>query len=261
MRRYFCILLLCLVATSNASRVALFVLGDSTSHRLHVDGLAPFCRGTTDPLAQRWFEMNGCKNNEDPHTCMYDDKPYVCAPEAPFSRIGYTIHWGIQPPPYHNTWTGHRSLGDSENSITNIMDAVAEFQKRSIEEGGIFILLSNIWNVKRYMDHFFDDDAPGKFKSNFARHAERVVDSLLALMRHNDTLVLTTYHMPMSTYAAYSMMLNDAFRAIAFNKGIKLFDEAALFDDRCVREYLSDEIHQTPEASKTIAQAIIKSLM
>lgn len=255
--RMFLIIVLCAQAAL-AARVSLFLLGDSTSRRLYTDALAPSCSGFRDPLATRVFEINGCSNNSRASTCIYNEKPLVCSPESPLARIGYTIHWGLSPPPYHVAWSRRRSLGDTDDSVTNILDSVAEFQARSPHESAVFVLVSNIWTVKRYADHNFNTTSPVGFVAEFEQDAWNAINRIHNVLRPTDALVLSTTHVPYADLASFSLMINEAFRRLAHRRGLELFDEAALFDAACAREYLADDIHQTPEASATIASALVR---
>ena len=54
----------------------------------------------------------------------YDFKGRRCSPEAPFSRVGYYLHWGVGAPPYHQSWVSHRVANDTLSSVENIVAAI-----------------------------------------------------------------------------------------------------------------------------------------
>ena len=94
------------------------------------------------------------------HTFGYFKYGYECASTSIIDRVGFSFHWGVNPPPYHWHWGSHRSVVerekwknqeivetiDTDNSVTNIMNAVDEFKQRSLSTTpSIYIFLSNLW--------------------------------------------------------------------------------------------------------------------
>lgn len=70
-------------------------------------------------------------------------------------RIGYTIHWGVNGPPYHRAYKTHKFPGSTIDSRTNILMAVDEFLNRLDypNEQAIFVYCSALWDIKRATDH------------------------------------------------------------------------------------------------------------
>jgi hypothetical protein len=254
--RAFVILLLftlCRVVRGRASRRAIFLVGDSTYQRVYTAGLVSLCVGTPDPLAKRKFEFNGC-SNPAAGACKYQDSALLCAESSPFTRIGYTIHWGVQNEPYHNAWQTHRSLNDTTNSVANIVLAIQEFQMRSEAEGSaIFLFVSNLWEVKRYQDHFWKVEAPVDFALSYGKSLLSMVSILRQMMRPLDLLILATSHMPVASMASFVFLLNEQVRITSNITNVMLFDESTLVGEDCVRDHLEDQMHQKAVVSMRIA--------
>ncbi len=235
-------------------RRAVFLVGDSTYQRLYVGGLVPLCNGTRDPLATHVYEMNRCTS--DNSKCRNNDTPYVCSASSSFTRIGYTLHWGVGQPPYLHTWVGHRSANDTLNSPDNIVLAVQEFQARSKKEGALFIFLSNLWDVGRFKEFFFDVDTVVAFQRKYEENLLHMVGRLKALMRSRDVLALATCHLPKAPTASFVDMLNDKIRAVANVTDVKLFDESHIAGEQCTNAYLVDAMHQNGALNAKAARQI-----
>ena len=246
-----------LLVGSCSCRRAVFLVGDSTSQRLYKAGLAPLCAGQSDPLVKKNFEHNGCRDPLNESSCMYNDHGLLCSKSSPFIRLGYTIHWGVHDQPYHKGWVTHRSLNDTTNSSVNIALAIQEFQRRSQQEGSaVFFFLSNLWDVKRYEDHFFASQAPLTFAKKYRESLVATASAIQLQMRPSDTLVLCTCHLPAPPLTSFVHIINEEVRSIAKHHNIPLFDESQILGENCTRSYLKDRIHQTVNASALLAAVI-----
>ena len=278
----FSLFSLSLVSLVSASlKRGLFLLGDSTSRHLYRDALMPLCQGEPDPAARVRWELNGCTlykdGTEEPLpaetqrlSCKYEDTPLRCHEHSPFSRVGYTLHWGVQPPAYFYGWTEHRTLAaDTANSTANILSAFTEFQSRA-PEGALFVFLSCQWTVRRYHSYFVHEWSPLHYGRDYRAALRSLLHELRARLRPADTLALSTCHRPDGAYAMLSDCLNAEIRTLHM-RNVHLFDEAELLDRvgdprdveagllwPNVRVYLKDEIHQTPAASARIGLALLE---
>ena len=263
---------------TGSERRGVFLLGDSTSRLVYRDALTPLCRGTADLAAQTMWEHNGCtlyedRGNQDEwlppdkQLCKYPDVALQCAEHSPFSRIGYMLHWGVQPPPYLHGWKDHRSYNDTTNSTANILAAFGEFQRRS-PEGGFFVLLSCQWTVRRYTTYFEGNTPPAQYANDYRMHLRFVLHELRVRLRRSDTLTLSSCHRPDGQWAYMSHLLNNEIRTLAMHR-VVLFDAAEVLDRmgdlRSIdvqalwpnpRVYLIDEVHQSSTASASVHSAV-----
>ena len=121
------------------------------NHPLQYLALKQQCRGRPDQSAALLLEMGMCKRSDnpfsrvktepnpdtvyvnatvDPRSCDRRETGYVCDGSSPLHRIGYMSHWGVQGAPYHHTMPTHRTPGDTEDSRTNILNAIKEWHRR-----------------------------------------------------------------------------------------------------------------------------------
>lgn len=247
-------------ALTGTEATALFLLGDSTSARLYKSALIPLCDGVPDPRTNRTLE----------NVFIYKLHGMVCKPGFTFSRIGFMFHWGVANANYHGGWVSHRTPGDTDNSVSNMMSAMDEFQMRSIEdEKVVFLFLSNIWDATRYTTKLFEQYSLGNFLNDQSTNYERVIRNLQMKLRPKDHLLLQTCHLPMDPRLLTSMTyINDNIRRTSKKMKIDLFDEAKLLEPNCWeykspvpghgchREHLDDAVHQTPESSRLISSVI-----
>ena len=262
----------------SARRSALYLLGDSTHARLY-ETLIGFCKGENDARALRPLEAVRCASRRraetelqlTPPSSSYDFKGRTCSDDAPFSRLGYYLHWGVGEPPYHLSWMSHRIANDTLNSVDNILAAVTEFQHRSVEEARvIFLFVSNLWDVRRYTDHFYATlPVPGMVAQQRADLRAAAMQIQARMRAGQDELLLQTCHLPQDPdIVTYVDALNANALEVARNLSLPLLDEAALVgswvnrteDDEgvkaaCPREYLgwNDGVHQSLESNLLIA--------
>jgi len=180
------------------------------------------------------------------------------------------IHWGVANQTYHGAWQSHRSLNDSVNSVENIFAAVNEFQQRSVhDESVLFILTSNIWDSRRYLDNFFSKWTFSAFIDEFSLNYGAVVRGLKKKIRAKDILLLQTTHLTSWPLLLTPMAhVNNIIRKTAMSLSVPLFDEAKLLEPYCfhykdnepgygcTREHLQDPIHQNMNSDHLIVTAL-----
>ena len=244
-----------MTTVSSTDKYALYIFGDSTSMRLF-QGLRPICNGTADPRLQIPTEAVG---GYPP-----DVIGQVCDPTSPLLRIGFMIHWGVarSDGQYHKAWTSHHRAGDTDDSVENIHAALKEFQRRADGEPTKFIFLSNLWDVRRYMDHFEGALAPNVWVSQYAQNLTKVLKHVQRLTRKTDELLVQTCHAPSAAMGAYYVLrLNVAAVQVAKSLGLRVFDEAKVAgDSNCAASYLEDNIHQDNVTSLAEAGALIDTI-
>jgi hypothetical protein len=251
--RLFLYLALSLLFVKLTYSLSIFLLGDSTSERLFVHGLIPTFNCTSiDPSIKKFVEAVSYKD--------YARNRGMTCNSTQLSRIGYMIHWGVakQDGDYSHNWTNHRSSGDTENSIANIINSIKEFQQRSgADSDTIFIFLSNLWDQHRHYT-FHPDVAQDIWLQEFHRNYTSAVILILESLRPQDKLVIQTQHKVKESedFAATVPVLNNIIKKVAQFFNLPLFDMEKLAGNNTVM-YLADGVHQDRKMSITMAQLLV----
>ncbi len=110
---------------ATGGNVSIFMLGDSVTERIYVDGFLPvFNCSVVDPKITR--------NIESVDNYYQHNKGMLCS-QYNITRVGYQFHWGVARTEgdYHVGWQKHRTANDTNNSHHNIIAGIKEFQSRS----------------------------------------------------------------------------------------------------------------------------------
>ena len=250
-------------SVAGASKKALFLIGDSTYAQLYAEKLVARCNGVVDPRALKNLEHSACTNASEPKTCHYAYEAYVCGLDAPFSQIGYALHWGVGAEPYHVQWPFHRSPNDTLNSVRNIELAAEEFVQRSNGTNAYYVFLSVFWDIRRYLDHFTSTSTWSRYIQQYEDDLISTITMIRQKIRKTDNLALATCHLPAPWLSSYACVMNSIVRKTAGNLhtlGIELFDEAQLFDNTCSKDYLKDDMHQNSVAAEKILEMLIRTV-
>lgn len=237
------VLLLCVAVC--AANWSIFLLGDSVSHRIFHYGFAPLLNCTeADPTISFTAETSdGYKN----------DTGLICHGNG-VTRIGYTIHFGVFESGYHWHWPGHKPHGASNNSRTNVLLALQEFQHRTegTNDSVLFMFHSAAWDMLRYTQHTNLYKGREDWLDRYQDKYTTLMIEIRAKLRKQDQLVIATMH-EMQPFDLRP--LNERAKRVARHLQIPLFDQAKLLGPR--KEYLVDGIHQNPAASMKIAENIL----
>lgn len=249
----FVIVLIMACVLANTS---IYLLGDSVSERIYIDGLVPVLNCTiADPRINR--------SVESVENYYMRDKGMLCNSHN-ITRIGYMFHWGVSrgDGDYHVGWTKHRTAGDTTNSHTNVLAAIQEFHNRTALDGPedkvIFILLSSLWDAHRY---YFQKSSQYWFTvylDEYTYDYTSLVMKILAVLRPNDALVLQTQHKtkPWHPTIPSTALMNIRVKKIAQLFRLPVFDEYELLGEN-EDVYLTDKHHQNSDFSKLIARNIL----
>lgn len=263
MMKYSFLLLLFVLLRSyclgQQENISVFLLGDSTSERLYVHGLLPQYNCTViDPRINRNVEaVRGYGYNVN--------RGMLCDNDAGLVRVGYLIHWGVSriSGDYLSSFGAHRSPDDTDNSITNILNTVREFQQRTSSDHSqvFFVFLSSLWDIQRYNEKIHQkvlNSTTDQFLQNYHRDYTRVIVEILDLLRPRDKLIIQTQH-EAPKIAALIKETNRRATAIAQLFDLPIYDTAAIASTE-KKQFLSDGPHQMPFMSVRYAQALVKRI-
>jgi len=254
----FVLLLLILIKLCN-SKIAVFILGDSISYRLYRFGLIPtFNCSIEDVFIKRQvdkIEYNGFYGDYS------SNKSWKCYSDI-VSRIGFAFNWGISnnDGDYAAAYRDHRSPNDTINSVTNIMNAIEEFQLRSgKDESEVFFLFSsNLWDVHRYQLNYHSTPDINTWLQQYRKNYSSVVLNIFERMRPIDTLILQTTHYIKSydQLREPSILLNEQILKISAFFQLSVFDTRVFIEDNDLHLELNDNRHQKQEISMLYAKQI-----
>jgi hypothetical protein len=237
-------LAICLVVC--VADVSVFLLGDSVSQRIFMDGFVPLCDcRTVDPVQNFIAER----------TLHYiNDTGRICNTLG-VSRIGYMIHFGVFSAPYHRNWLSHNPIGATNDSRTNIKMAVKEFQNRTVDTNGpvLFIILSSMWDIMRYNENTNLYRDVTDWENQFQDEYTTLLVELRKMMRPRDELIVSTMHQNLYEYVEQP---NIRTKRVARHLRLPVFDQAALLTGN-PKNYLHDLAHQDAAHSKMLAEAIL----
>lgn len=237
-------LLLCMtMCTANKS---IFLLGDSVSQRLVQKGFTPLFNCTeADP------KISFTAETSDVYTA---DKGLLCH-ENNITRVGFTIHFGVFDADYHKHWTTHKAHGSSNNSRTNILQAVHEFQHRTegTDDTVVFMFHSAAWDMLRYLQHTHLYQNYNDWLDHYQDKYTTLMEEILKTLRPQDQLVIATMHEMLEVDIR---PLNERAKRVARRLHIPMFDQAALLGPKKAW-YLIDGTHQSAYASMIIARSIL----
>ena len=244
---HFLITIFMLWASACCAKRAIFLLGDSVSQRLFKDGLVPMFNCTeVDPNI-----VFTCETTDQ----YRQDKGRICT-GLDVSRVGYLIHFGVFESNYHNNWPSHQPYGGTNNSRTNILNAVAEFQHRTngTEESVLFMFHSGVWDHSRYEQHKQLYNGTEDFLNHFQDAYTSLMLEIRQRLRKQDELVIATMH-EVIVYDVHPM--NERAKRVARHLRIPVFDQARILGPNIT--YLADQHHQKPAASVMLAKKILEN--
>ena len=239
-------------------KFAIYVIGDSISYRIYRFGIAPTFNCTLeDQLITRpveKIEYNGSFGDYS------TNKGWKCF-SGTVSRVGFAFNWGVSnvDGDYEIAYLKHRSPGDTNNSISNIMSAVDEFQARSDnEEEVIFLFSSNLWDVHRYQSTYHSKPDTYTWLQQYRKNYTSVILQICDKMRPIDKLILqTTHHIKsIDSMRVPSSLLNDEISKISSFFQLPLFDTRLFIQDNNMHLADHDNVHQKQETSIVYAKQI-----
>ena len=231
------------------------MLGDSISYRIYRFGLVPTFNCTVeDQFITRPVDK------VDQFGDYSTNKGWKCLSDI-VSRVGFAFNWGVSnvDGDYNIAYLRHRSPGDTNNSVSNIMSAVDEFQARSgDEEEVIFLFSSNLWDVHRHQSVHHNQPDTYTWLQQYRKNYSSVVLQICDKMRPIDKLILQTTHpiKSIDPMRVPSSLLNDEISKISAFFQLPLFDTRLFIQDNNMHLTDLDNWHQKQETSIIYAKQI-----
>lgn len=255
--------------------IAVFLIGDSTSNLLYIDGLmSTFNCQYGDPEAKQVLEKYG-------HPSMFIEwAAYLSNPSSPkitggicksplVSRVGFKFAWGaaLKCCNYHKNWETHRSFNDSVDNFENIKIGLQEFNHRSRNDAGKIILLNMVYWDSAY--YSVDEEAKyptlNQWLLDYNRNYSTIVETILQQINpHTDRLILHMNHFAkpgwIVTYYGYYLLFEIIKIAEKYQLPIYRQDIVAGIYSPSTNNYLKDNLHPIKALCEKAARGIKKMI-
>lgn len=252
--RTFLILSICCVGHC----ASILFVGDSTARYLYHDALIQHC----DVAVQTYVDFASIvpKNPEYKTFSGYETFASAsCKSGSKYHGIGYFLHWGVFPQPYHTGWETHKINGypgeelPDLNTTLSIQTALQTWT--AMNKGSkIIVFYSNLWDTLRYLDIFKTTKTYEDHMKEYNIAFESMLNNaIFPFVDKKTTLILQTTQIPRDDdKKVLTIIHNHIIRNIASRHGLKLLDVDEMLYGSNSKMYLLDSTHQNQQTSKNI---------